>query len=87
MVSTSFPTLKTERLLLRKIQQDDIQNIYNGLSNTEVIRYYGISFDTLEATEEQMIWFKNLEETETGIWWAIAVSMRKYFMVPADLTD
>lgn len=67
----SFPILETKRLILRQIQQNDIQNIYNGLSNPEVIKYYGISFSTLEATNEQMIWFKNLEETETGIWWAI----------------
>lgn len=71
MESVSFPTLITKRLLLRQIQQEDIRNVYNGLSNPEVIKYYGISFETLEATKEQMTWFKNLEETETGIWWGI----------------
>lgn len=71
MELTSFPILETKRLILKQIQQEDIQNIYNGLSNPEVIKYYGISFDTLEATKEQMVWFKNLEETETGIWWRI----------------
>ena len=67
-----FPTLNTERLLLRQIKQEDIQSIYSGLSNPEVIKYYGISFGSLEATEEQMIWYKNLEQNETGIWWAIS---------------
>lgn len=79
METILFPTLKTERLLLRQIQQEDIQNIYNGLSNPEVIKYYGISFDTLEATEEQMIWFKNLEQTGTGIWWVICSEDNKIF--------
>lgn len=79
MKSISFPTLKTERLLLRQIQQEDIQNIYNGLSNPDVIKYYGICFDSLKATEEQMIWFKNLEETETGIWWGICSKGNKTF--------
>lgn len=63
--------LNTERLLLRKIEPSDIENIFKGLSHRDVIRYYGISFESLKATEEQMEWFKNLEETGTGKWWAI----------------
>ncbi len=71
MESLSFPSLKTKRLIFRQITPTDIQNIYKGLSNPKVIKYYGISFDSLEATEEQMIWYRNLEQNETGIWWAI----------------
>lgn len=41
MKSTSFPTLSTERLLLRQIQQDDLQNIFHGLSNPDVIQTMG----------------------------------------------
>jgi len=64
-------TIKTDRLLLRRIIPEDIENIYKGLSQPEVIKYYGISFTSLKATEEQMIWYRELEESETGIWWAI----------------
>ncbi|ELV7524422.1 GNAT family N-acetyltransferase [Flavobacterium psychrophilum] len=71
MQSLSFPCLKTKRLMFRQITPTDIQNIYKGLSNPKVIKYYGISFDSLEATEEQMIWYRDLEQNETGIWWAI----------------
>ncbi|OXA75934.1 ribosomal-protein-alanine N-acetyltransferase [Flavobacterium aquidurense] len=71
MEQALFPTLNTERLLLRQIKQEDIQSIYCGLSNPELVKYYGISFDSLESTEEQMIWYRNLEQNETGIWWAI----------------
>ncbi|EOG6893139.1 GNAT family N-acetyltransferase [Flavobacterium psychrophilum] len=71
MQSLSFPCLKTKRLIFRQITPTDIQNIYKGLSNPKVIKYYGISFDSLEATEEQMIWYRDLEQNETGIWWAI----------------
>lgn len=63
--------IKTARLLLRPITPEDKQNIYKGLSNPDVIKYYGVSFGTLEATEEQMIWYRELEENETGVWWAI----------------
>ncbi|SNB26971.1 putative ribosomal-protein-amino-adic N-acetyltransferase [Flavobacterium psychrophilum] len=71
MQSLFFPCLKTKRLIFRQITPTDIQNIYKGLSNPKVIKYYGISFDSLEATEEQMIWYRDLEQNETGIWWAI----------------
>lgn len=71
--------LNTERLSLRKIEPADIDNIFKGLSHPDVIRYYGISFESLKATEEQMEWFRNLEETETGIWWAICSKNNSQF--------
>lgn len=64
--------MRTDRLLLRPIIAEDIQNIYKGLSHPDVIKYYGVSFHSLEATEEQMAWYKELEESETGIWWTIS---------------
>ena len=63
--------MTTERLLLRPITQGDKQNIYKGLSHPDVIKFYGVSFHSLEATEEQMIWYRELQQNETGIWWAI----------------
>ncbi len=71
MTFPDFPVLRTKRLELRQITAADIHNIHSGLSNPEVIRFYGVSFLTLEATEEQMTWFKDLEKKGTGIWWAI----------------
>lgn len=79
MESISFPTLRSDRLLLRQIEQEDIENIYHGLSNPEVIRYYGVGYDNLKAVEEQMNWFKNLEQTGTGIWWGICSSENRIF--------
>lgn len=60
-------SITTDRLLLRKITDSDLVNIFNGLSNPEVIRHYGISFSTLEATKEQMNWFSDSKQ----FWWAI----------------
>lgn len=68
---SSSAIIKTDRLLLRPIKQEDKQNIYKGLSHPDVIKYYGVSFHSLEATEEQMTWYRELEQSETGIWWAI----------------
>ena len=66
-----FPTITTSRCVLRKIMSDDRSQIYEGLSHPDVIRYYGVHFDTLESTQAQMKWYDNLEKEETGIWWAI----------------
>lgn len=67
----NFPTLITPRFLLRQFSDNDLENVYNGLSHPEVIKYYGISYDSLEATKAQISWFSQLEKEETGIWWAI----------------
>ena len=42
-----FPTIKTEKLLLRQFADSDLENVFKGLSNPEVIKYYGVSFQTL----------------------------------------
>ena len=74
-----FPKLKTDRILLRKITESDLENIYNGLSNPDVIKYYGVSFNSLESTNEQMTWFAELEKNLTGIWWAICSNDNRTF--------
>ncbi|MCB0582845.1 MAG: GNAT family N-acetyltransferase [Phaeodactylibacter sp.] len=70
-MNDNFPALKTSRLLLRQFRQEDIHDVFHGLSHPDVIKYYGVHFDTLEATQEQMNWFVSLETDRTGIWWAI----------------
>lgn len=66
-----FPVLITERLLLREILQEDIQMVFMGLSNPQVIKHFAISFLTLEATQEQMDWYANMIKNDTGRCWAI----------------
>jgi [ribosomal protein S5]-alanine N-acetyltransferase len=70
-VIQDFPIIKTGRFLLRKIESEDQGEIFRGLSHTDVIKYYGVSFSTYDATKEQMEWYAGLEKNNTGIWWAI----------------
>jgi ribosomal-protein-alanine N-acetyltransferase len=70
-MNSNFPILKTERLLLRQFAESDLENVFNGLSHPDIIRYYGVSYSTLEATKAQMEFFADLEKNETGIWWAV----------------
>lgn len=69
----------TEKLLLRQFDESDIENVFKGLSHIDVIKHYGISFDSLEATEEQMTWFADLEKDGTGMWFAVCSSDNKTF--------
>jgi ribosomal-protein-alanine N-acetyltransferase len=66
-----FPTLRTDRLVMRQMQPDDLPMVFQGLSHPEVIRCYGVSFESEEATREQMEWFASLEREGSGIWWAM----------------
>ncbi|HEY1023999.1 MAG TPA: GNAT family protein [Sphingobacteriaceae bacterium] len=67
-----FPQLYTPRFVLREIADTDHQQVFEGLSHPDVIRYYGVSYQTLDAARVQMDWFAHLREKELGIWWAIA---------------
>ncbi|MFT3909695.1 MAG: GNAT family N-acetyltransferase [Ferruginibacter sp.] len=78
-MKTSFPELKTERFLLRQFNDNDIENVFKGLSHPDIIKYYGVSYKTLESTKAQMEFFADLEKNETGIWWAVCSPDNKIF--------
>lgn len=86
-MTNNFPTLESNRLLLRQFKDNDIENVFKGLSHPDIIKYYGISFNSLEATQEQMDWFANLEATKTGIWWAICSKDDGTFLGAGGLND
>lgn len=79
--------MKTKRFYFRKIQDTDLDNIYKGLSNPEVIKYYGVSFSSLEETKEQMLWYKNLEANNTGVWWVICDKKTDEFIGAGGFND
>jgi [ribosomal protein S5]-alanine N-acetyltransferase len=56
---------------LHPITAADLPHIYSGLGDHRVTRHYGVHFDSLEATQEQMDWYAALERDGTGKWWAI----------------
>ena len=87
MEAEYFPDLTTKRLHLRQFTPEDLQNVYSGLSNPKVIKYYGISFKTLEATKEQLTWFGDLEKNGTGIWWAICDKKTNTFLGAGGLNN
>lgn len=64
-------TLQTARLRLRSFEENDLVNVFKGLSHPDVIRYYGVSYSTLEETKAQLEFFREIELNQTGKWWAI----------------
>lgn len=83
MLENKFPTITTKRLLLREIVDSDQENIYYGLSNPKIVQYYGVSYDSLGATKEQMTWFADKKQ----LWWAICDAHTKVFYGAGGLND
>lgn len=78
-MTKGIPTFETDRLLLRRIVADDIHYVYKGLSNPEVVKYYGVSFQSLKATLKQMDWYEDLEKKGKGQWWTVCARGNKTF--------
>ena len=62
ITAVDFPAIRTKKLLLRQFVESDIENVYKGLSDPEIIKYYGVSYKTLEDTEKQMQFFCRLRK-------------------------
>jgi ribosomal-protein-alanine N-acetyltransferase len=86
-MTNPFPVIQTKRLLLRQFNDQDLENVFRGLSHPQVIEYYGVRYDTLEAAQDQMNFFSELEENETGIWWAVCSPDNKEFFGAAGLNN
>ena len=56
---------------MRPFNENDLDNVFLGLSNPDVIKYYGVHYISKEAAIKQMNWFAELEKDGTGIWWAV----------------
>ncbi len=87
MSETKIKQIQTKRLLLRQIIESDIQHVFNGLSHPDVIRHYGISFDSLDSTKEQMDWFSKMENLGTGMWFAICSLDNEVFYGAGGIND
>jgi len=87
MMSSVGSNLHTNRLLLLPVQDSDIEYIHRGLSDPKVIKHYGVSYETLEDTKEQMDWYRQLRENETGFWWKIQIKQSKEFIGAIGLND
>ncbi|MGY3885335.1 GNAT family N-acetyltransferase [Aeromonas aquatica] len=61
----------TATLRLSPIQTSDLPHIYRGLSDPDVIAYYGVSYHSLAACQAQMDWYAEITRTGSGAWFLI----------------
>ncbi|WP_043932623.1 GNAT family N-acetyltransferase [Bacillus sp. EB01] len=67
-----FPTLETDRLVLREISKDDAKGIFACFSNENVTRYYGQeTLKSIEQAEGFVDFFANSYKEKRGIRWGI----------------
>ena len=67
-----FPTLTTDRLVLREITQQDAQAIYACFSDEQVTKHYGMNtFKCIDEAEKLIQTFSANFTQKRGIRWAI----------------
>ena len=66
-----FPVLETKRLMLVQVQPADQQFIYEGLSDKETMPYNGVYYDSFKHAAEQMNWYADMFNNESGMPWKI----------------
>jgi ribosomal-protein-alanine N-acetyltransferase len=66
-----FPQLATKRFFLQQILSEDQQFIFEGLSHPDVIPFYGVRYDSFDATKKQMEWYEKSYKDGTGGPWKI----------------
>ena len=67
-----FPTLETDRLLLREINKEDAEGIFACFSNSDVTRFYGQeTLESIEEAEKFVDFFSKNYNDKRGIRWGI----------------
>lgn len=73
-----FPILKTERLILRELTEEDASGILQCFSNTDVLRYYGQKpLQDINQVKQIIHNFKLSYNARSGIKWGIELKTRK----------
>lgn len=70
----TFPTLTTERLILRAVKDDDAEALFTLRANPNVMRHIGRPLaKTIEEAQKLIDGFKTVENDGTAVVWAITV--------------
>ncbi|PTA83563.1 N-acetyltransferase [Bacillus sp. Nf3] len=70
----TFPTIHTERLILKQATIEDAEDMHIYLSNETVCRYMGIdAHESIEDTKGEIKWYDNIFKEQTGIRWGISL--------------
>lgn len=73
-----FPILKTERLILRELTEEDAPSILDCFSNSDVLRHYGQKpLQNLDQVKQILNNFKLSYNERHGIKWGIEIKDKK----------
>lgn len=68
----SFPTIETERLVLRKAIERDAKDILELYSNENVVQHMAIGpFTSVEDAKGEISWYEKIFLEQTGMRWVI----------------
>ncbi len=71
---THFPTLETERLILRKIQAEDVNALLKLFGNPEVVKFIEMQpIKSLEQANEWLRWMGGVFAAKDGLRWGITL--------------
>lgn len=66
-----FPQLHTARFLLQELVVGDQAFVFEGLSHPRVIPFYGVRYESLEATAGQMDYYQRVWREGSGCYWKV----------------
>jgi ribosomal-protein-alanine N-acetyltransferase len=80
MVQSITPILETERLFLRRLIMDDLNELFALYSDPEIRKYFPEGVLSLEETEDELKWHMNghPEHAELGLWATIHKQTGKF---------
>lgn len=74
MINDTFPIIETERLILTEIKKEHAEDMFQYLSDPEVMKYYGISpFTTIQDALGEMDWYNQIRLAKKGIRWGVSL--------------
>lgn len=74
MIGDKFPSIETDRLVLRQITKDDAEDILKYLSDETVMKYYGLKpFKSIDEALEEIAWYQSTFDENSGIRWGITL--------------
>lgn len=73
-----LPTLETDRLVLRKVQPEDLQDLYEIYSDLQVVEYVACELDlSIEDTQKWLEWRLNNAKEGRPVPWALMLKSTK----------
>ncbi|MBN8191829.1 GNAT family N-acetyltransferase [Bacillus sp. NTK074B] len=69
-----FPIIETERLILREVTTEDANDMFNYLSDKEVVKHMGLEpFQTVKDVWDEINWYNSIFKEGTGIRWGVTL--------------